>query len=157
MIVSDDDVPGDYAMIAGYVPTSGVVPHSMIDLDMEEISAAVGNSFDFTQAKFVYQNGGGGLCAQADIDGAVAGDSCEGKTTADAKGNSVKGSGAIRTLKGFATSGAAKMSEEKWWNIYKNYWGDDNYADTFVQDAFTGSGTIGAKSNAMRAEIAKKG
>merc|ERR1719353_270841 len=124
--LSDCNVPGDYAMIAGYVPTTDVVPHSMVDLNMKEISSAVGNSFDFTQAKFVYMNGGGGLCTQADIDSAVAGDSCANKTTADAKGNSVKGSGAIRTLQGFATSGAAKMSTEKWWNVYKNYWGDDD-------------------------------
>merc|ERR1719235_1990849 len=72
-------------MIAGYVPTTDVVPHSMVDLDMEEIAAAVGNSFDFATAKLVYQNGGGGLCTQADIDAAVAGDSCEGKTTGDDK------------------------------------------------------------------------
>merc|ERR1719456_1803423 len=144
-------------MIAGYVPTSEVVPHSMIDLDMQEISAAVGNSFDFATAKFVYQNGGGGLCTQADIDAAGTGDSCEGKTTSDAKGNSVKGSGSIRTLHGFATSGAAKMSTEKWWNVYKNYWGDDNYADTFARDALTAANTMAGKSDVLRAEIAKKG
>merc|ERR1719235_257289 len=120
--LTDDNVPGDYEVIAGYEPETNVVPHSKIDLDMKEISDAIGNSFDFTQAKFVYQNGGGGLCTQAEIDAAVTGDSCNGKTTADAKGNSVKGSGAIRTLQGFATSGAAKMSTEKWWNVYKNYW-----------------------------------
>merc|ERR1719482_2497765 len=128
--LTDDNVPGDFDMIAGYVPTTNVVPHSMVDLDMKEISEAVAssNNYDFAQAKFVYANGGGGLCTQADIDAAVAGDSCNGKTTSDAKGNSVKGSGSIWTLHGFATSGAAKMSTEKWWNVYKNYWGDDNYA-----------------------------
>merc|ERR1719199_1429069 len=144
-------------MIAGYVPTSGVVPHSMIDLDMEEISTAVGNSFDFTQAKFVYQNGGGGLCTQADIDAAVDGDSCFEKTTADAKGNSVKGSGSIRTLQGFATSGAAKMSTEKWWNVYKNYWGDDDYAHTYAMAALDGTGVMAGKSDVMRGELVKKG
>merc|ERR1719316_2063336 len=157
MIVSDDDVPGDYEMIAGYVPTSGVVPHSKIDLDMKEISTAMGDSKDFTQAKFVYQNGGGGLCTQADIDAAVDGDSCQGKTTDDAKGNSVKGSGAIRTLQGFATSGAAKMSSEKWWNVYKMYCGDDNYADTYAMAALEGTGMYASASNNMRAEVAKKG
>merc|ERR1719443_2712615 len=58
--------------IAGYLPATSVVKHSKIDLDMKEISDAVGNSFDFTQAKFVYQNGGGGLCTQADIDAATS-------------------------------------------------------------------------------------
>merc|ERR1719261_1929511 len=156
-LVTDDDVPGDFDMIAGYVPTTDVVPHSMVDLDMKEISDAIGNSFDFTQAKFVYQNGGGGLCTQADIDAAVAGDPCNGKTTADAKGNSVKGSGAIRTLQGFATSGAAKMSTEKWWNVYKNYWGDDNYADTYAMAALDGTGVMDGKSDVLRGELVKKG
>merc|ERR1719515_317562 len=142
--------------IAGYLPETSVVKNSMIDLDMKEISDAVGNSFDFTQAKFVYQNGGGGLCTQADIDGAVDGDSCKGKTTAGAKGNSVKGSGAIRTLQGFATSGAAKMPTEKWWNVYKNFWGDDNYADTYVLAALDGTGDMAGKSDVLRGELVKK-
>jgi len=129
-----------------------------VDLDMEEISNAIGNSFDFTQAKFVYQNGGGGLCTQTDIDNAVTGDSCNGKTTSDAKGNSVKGSGSIRTLQGFATSGAAKMPTEKWWNVYKNYWGgDNNYADTYVMAALDGNGVMTGKSDVLRGEIVKKG
>merc|ERR1719443_79917 len=146
-------------MIAGYVPTTNVVPHSKVDLDMKEISEAVAssNNYDFAQAKFVYANGGGGLCTQADIDGAVAGDSCKDKTTSDAKGNSVKGSGAIRTLQGFATSGAAKMSTEKWWNVYKNYWGDDNYADTYALAALDGTGVMAGKSDVMRGELVKKG
>merc|ERR1719159_1248574 len=157
VIVTDDDVPGDFDMIAGYVPTSEVVPHSMIDLDMKEISTAMGDSKDFTQAKFVYQNGGGGLCTQADIDAAVDGDSCQGKSTTDAKGNSIKGNGAIRTLQGFATSGAAKMSSEKWWNVYKNYWDDDNYADTYAMAALDGTGVMAGKSDVMRGELVKKG
>merc|ERR1719161_3069601 len=155
--LTDDNVPGNFEMIAGYVPTTDVVPHSMVDLDMKEISTAMGDSKDFTQAKFVYQNGGGGLCTQADIDAAVDGDSCQGKSTTDAKGNSVKGSGAIRTLQGFATSGAAKMSSEKWWNVYKMYWGDDNYADTYVLAALDGTGAMAGKSDVMRGELVKKG
>merc|ERR1719482_1081797 len=106
---------------------------------------------------FVYQNGGGGLCTQTDIDNAVTGDSCNGKTTSDAKGNSIKGSGSIRTLQGFATSGAAKMSTEKWWNVYSNYWGDDNYADTYALAALDGTGVMAGKSDVMRGELVKKG
>ncbi|KAH8091448.1 peptide-aspartate beta-dioxygenase [Aureococcus anophagefferens] len=56
----------------------------------------------------------------------------------------------------FATSGASKMAAEKWWNIYKNYWGDDDYADTFVRKAFDG-GAWASKDNLMRAELVKKG
>jgi hypothetical protein len=148
-----------FAMIAGYLPATNVVPHAKVDLDMKEISDAVAssNSFNFAQAKFVYQNGGGGLCTQADIDAGGAGNPCTGQTTNDAKGNSVKGSGAIRTLQGFATSGAAKMSTEKWWNVYKNYWGDDNYADTYAMAALDGTGVMAGKSNVLRAELVKKG
>jgi len=137
------------------MPETDVVPHSEVDLDMEEISTAAG-SYDWTQAEFVYSNGGGGLCSSADITTTDTTDSCYGHTTADAKGNSIKGSGAIRTLQGFATSGASKMSAEKWWNIYKNYWGDDDYSDTFVLKAFDG-GAWASKSDLMREQLIKKG
>merc|ERR1719389_1243904 len=102
-------------------------------------------------------NGGGGLCTQADIDAAVDSDPCFEKTTYDAKGNSDKGSGSIRTLKGFATSGAKKMSSEKWWVVYKNYWGDDYYADTYAMAALDGTGVMVGKSDVMRGELVKKG
>merc|ERR1719324_2143125 len=144
--------------IAGYLPATSVVKHSMVDLDMKEISDAMGEDpKDFTQAKFVYQNGGGGLCTQDDIDAAVDGDSCFGKSTTDAKGNSIKGSGSVRHLQGFATSGAAKMSSEKWWNVYKMYWEDDNYADTYAMAALDGTGAMAGKSDVMRGELVKKG
>jgi hypothetical protein len=141
--------------MANYMPETDVVPHSEVDLDMEEISTAAG-SYDWTQAEFVYSNGGGGLCSSTDITTTDTTDSCYGHTTADAKGNSIKGSGAIRTLQGFATSGASKMYAEKWWNIYKNYWDDDDYADTFVLKAFDG-GAWASKDDLMRAELVKKG
>merc|ERR1719321_377790 len=144
-------------MIAGYVPATDVVPHSKVDLDMKEISDAISNSFDFDQAKLVYMNGGGGLCTATDIAYASSFDPCKDKTINDAKGNSVKGSGAIRTLQGFATSGAAKMSSEKWWNVYKNYWDDDNYADTYAMAALDGTGVMAGKSDVMRGELVKKG
>ncbi|KAH8056889.1 peptide-aspartate beta-dioxygenase [Aureococcus anophagefferens] len=144
-----------YTLIANYMPETDVVPHSEVDLDMEEISTAAG-SYDWTQAEFVYSNGGGGLCSSSDITTTDTTDSCYGHTTADAKGNSVKDNGAIRTLRGFATSGASKMAEETWWNIYKNYWGDDDYADTFVLKAFDG-GAWASKDDLMRAELVKKG
>merc|ERR1719181_14886 len=141
-----------YTPIAGYIPATNVVPHSMIDLDMDEISTACGVP-DFDQALFVYENGGGGLCSASDIATTVTTDSCYGHTTSDAKGNSIKGSGAVRTLQGFALAGASKMSAEKYWNLYKNYWGDDDYMDTFVQDAFADTGM----QDAMKAELIKKG
>jgi hypothetical protein len=141
-----------YDHIANYQPETNVVPHSMIDLDMAEVSSQCGNG-DFAEALRIYDEGGGGLCTATDIAAAVDGDPCQGATTSSSKGNSVKGSGAIRTIKGFATSGAAKMASEKWWPIYKNYWGDDNYADTFVRSAAEDT----SMSDAMRGELIKKG
>jgi hypothetical protein len=72
----------------------------------------------------------------------------------------VKGSGAIRTLFGFAACGSTcekKLGAEKWYNVYKNYWGDAKYADTFVRDAFTGENAMASRTNKLRAEVAKKG
>jgi len=157
--ITDDTVGGDHALIAGYKPATDVVPHSKVDLDMKEINDLVGAA-SFPEALFVYENGGGGKCSADDISGAATGDSCNGKTTNDAKGNSVKGSGAIRTLYGFATCGStceAKLGAEKWYNVYKNYWNDAKYADTYVRDAFLGTNFYVGKSNNMRAEVAKKG
>jgi hypothetical protein len=150
---------GSYERIALYEPETDVTTHAKVDLDMEEINTLVGTA-DFAGALFVYENGGGGKCSATDISGAASGNPCFEKTTNDAKGNSVKGSGAIRTLLGFATCGSTcenKMGAEKWYNVYKNYWNDPKYADTYVRDAFTGQNAIGARSNKMRAEIAKKG
>ena len=96
---------GSYERIALYEPETDVTTHAMVDLDMAEINDKVGSA-DFAGALFVYENGGGGLCSAGDISSAVSGDSCFEKTTSDAKGNSVKGSGAIRTLLGFATCGS---------------------------------------------------
>ena len=138
--------------IAGYTPQTNVAPHSAIDLDMQEVANAASGG-DFAQAMFVYENGGGGKCTDAAIAAAVSGDACFGKTTDDAAGNSVKGSGSIRTLQGFATSGAAKMANEVWWPVYSAYWGDPNYADTFVQDAYASS----TLDSAMQTQLIKKG
>jgi len=140
------------APIAGYHPQTNVVPHAKIDLDQQEINTAAGAA-DFDQAIFVYANGGGGLCSEADIQTTDESHPCYGGTTESARGNSVKGSGEIRTLKGFATSGAAKMSEERWWPVYRDYWGDDNYADKFVMDAYNNADM----DDAMKTELIKKG
>ena len=89
---------GSWSMYAGYEPASDVGPHSMIDLDMEELENFVGNydSTDGTEATwradalFVYENGGNGVCATADENGI-------GCAVGGAKGNSLKSS-SIRTL-----------------------------------------------------------
>jgi hypothetical protein len=150
---------GSYERIALYEPETNVVPHAKVDLDMKEINDLVKEA-KFAEALFVYEKGGGGKCTDTDISSAGEKDSCYQKTTNDAKGNSVKGSGSIRTLYGFAACGDTcekKMKAEKWYNVYKNYWSDAKYADTYVRDAFTGGGAMASRSNNLRAEVAKKG
>merc|ERR1719324_309868 len=94
-------------MIAGYAPSTPVDDHAKVDLDMKEINdlvkAAKDDESKMGDALFVYENGGGGKCSEDDINGAAEQSSCYEKTTEDAKGNSVKGDGTIRTLYGFAT------------------------------------------------------
>jgi hypothetical protein len=156
---TDASTLGGGAKIAGYMPATNVVPHSQIDLDMQEVNTLVGTP-DFAGALFVYEKGGNGKCSDSDISGAVTGDPCKDKTTNDAKGNSVKGSGAIRTLMGFATCGStceAKLGAEKWYNVYKNYWDDAKYADTYVRGIFAPDGALKDKSNNMKAQVFKKG
>ena len=128
--------------LAGYQSASNIEPHSKIDLDMEELETKVGeyatNANWVAEAMFIYENGGGGLCSQADVD-----DPAINQCTAvgDPKGNSVKGSGAIRTLKGFATKNYAsdKLTGADGGNygermppIYAGYWNDWAWADTLI-------------------------
>merc|ERR1719482_943497 len=92
-----------YASIAGYVP------HSKIDLDMEEIVDAVGlgTAAGITEAIRIYTDGGGGLCTAADVTAGTATGSTTTTWCTDttkALGNSQKDS-SVRTIKGFATSG----------------------------------------------------
>ena len=138
-----------YTKIGLYEPETNVVPHAKIDLDQQEINAAVA-AVDFAEAIRVYEEGGGGTCTEADVaDEAV--NQCN--AVGDPKGNSVKGSGAIRTIEGFATSGPSKMMEEKWYLIYKDYWGDEKYCDTFVRNAYAST----TMEDLMKGELIKKG
>jgi len=159
------------APIAGYKPLTDVVPHSKIDLDQKEINSNAGATTQegWDEAIRIYAEGGGGMCTDADIaagpclaqadmakcskDGNGPCSSCCYKTTSDPKGNSVKGSGSIRTLKGFAMSGEKKMSTEEMYPIYSAYWGDANYADTFVMSAYNDANM----SPTMKNELIKKG
>ena len=145
-----------HGLIANYASSTDVSTHAMIDLDAKEIEE-YSDAGEWESALFVYENGGGGLCSAADIAAAVSGDACFEKTTSDAKGNSIKGSGEIRTIQGFATSGRSKMAAEPFWNMYRDYWNDDNYADTFIQDALSSSGAWALRSTALRAELSAKG
>ena len=128
---------GSWQTLAGYQTASDVGPHSMIDLDMAEIETAVGtyatNANWLTEALMIYTNGGNG-----------------------GNGNSIKGSGAIRHIKGFATSGEAKMTRWTTYPVYKAYYNDFNYADTFITNAATHTNANG-DDDQFRQQMIKKG
>merc|ERR1719405_440962 len=124
----------------------------MIDLDMEEIVSAVGSN-DITEAIRIYTSGGNGLCSAADVADTTI---VQCTATTDVKGNSVKGSGAIRTIKGFATSGEAKMTKWTTYPVYKAYYNDFNYADTFITNAATHTNANG-DDDQFRQQMIKKG
>ena len=137
-------------MLAGYESASNIEPHSKIDLDMEELESKVGeyatNTNWKTEARFIYDNGGGGLCMQADVDRGhmgIATPWCTDLTKAI--GNSQK-STSVRTLKGFATRDYSVFTG--WWRGYADqlpltytaYWTANGmtaaeaamWADTFI-------------------------
>lgn len=66
-------------------------------------------------------------------------------------------SGSIRTLQGFSTSAPGKLDGEKWYEIYKAYWEDPIYADSFTGRACNGTGDFESASNATRSECCLKG
>ena len=120
---------GSWQTLAGYQTASDVESHSMIDLDMDEFEDKVGeydtNANWITEALMIYTNGGNG-----------------------GNGNSIKGSGAIRTLKGFATKDYAALTgdyAEKLPPIYTAYWTKNGmtaaeaaiWADTFVRKDYS--------------------
>ena len=134
--------------IAGYIPGSNVKPHSMIDLDMAELETFAGGYATSTtwrtDALFVYENGGNGKCTTADENGV-------GCAVGGAKGNSLKSS-SVRTIKGFATAGDAKMLNWDMFPKYKAYWNDANYADTFITKDYSA-----ISKDKGTAELIKKG
>jgi len=134
---------GSHQTLAGYESASNIEPHSKIDLDMEELETKVGeyatNTNWKTEAMFIYENGGGGLCQTTDV-GATATPWCT--DTTKALGNSQK-SDSVRTLKGFATKDYSSLTgtyAEQLPPIYTAYWTANGmtaaeaakWADTFI-------------------------
>lgn len=66
-------------------------------------------------------------------------------------------SDSIRTLQGFSTSAPGKLDGEKWYDIYKAYWEDPMYADSFTGFACNGTGPFEFESDATRSECCLKG
>lgn len=133
-----------FTYITGYEPRSDVTNHSKIDLDQKDISTAVGN-YDWATAKNVYENGG----------------------------NSVKASGAIRTIQGFSTGRSeTSKSAESYFEIMNNYWTAKgmtpySWANDIITAALDGTAVGSAQftfapsnavtgSNEFRAEAIKK-
>lgn len=116
--------------IAGYLPLSNVNEHSEIDLDQQTLEFYLDLATpDFASAKDVYQNGN----------------------------NSVKSSGAIRTLAGFSTSAPIKLQGQTLYELYKAYWGSGTYADDFVVAALDGAAPFDGLQDVSRSEYAAKG
>jgi len=116
--------------LAGYQPMTNVNPHALIDQDILEIKQLTTLGL-FTAARRIYEFGK----------------------------HSIKKSGEypppLRTLKGMATSNNRKKVLN-YFDIFKDYWGDMNYADTFVEEAFNGEGKMKTASDAQRKEIILK-
>merc|ERR1719271_1087683 len=135
---------GLWQKIAGYESASDVEQHSKIDLDMQEFEDKVGeystNANWISEAMAIFDNGGNGLCVNADDNGI-------GCAAGEAWGNSLKSS-SIRTLKGFATKDYAALTgdyAEKLPPIYTAYWTKNGmtateaaiWADTFVRKDYS--------------------
>ena len=142
-ITASDGLPN----IAGYAPGTDVVEHSEIDLDQDVMAVQPsgtgddGMGGDFSALTAAYTEGG----------------------------NSVKGSGAIRTLRGFSTGLDAKACPgsadgndvstciEPMFANQKAYWGTGSYGNDIVTAALEGSGDYDGKADILRKEVAVKG
>ena len=142
-ITASDGLPN----IAGYAPGTDVVEHSEIDLDQDVMAVQPsgtgddGMGGDFSALTAAYTEGG----------------------------NSVKGSGAIRTLRGFSTGldgkacpGSADGNDvstciEPMFANQKAYWGTGSYGNDIVTAALEGSGDYDGKADILRKEVAVKG
>jgi len=130
-------------ILAGYNHKTNVIEHSEIDLDQQQIEAALSNNYDFDTASQWYSLGG----------------------------NSVKSDGANRTIKGFSTGAFPKMVDgnNQYFVTYSNYWGRKrnansstpqyDYADMFTGPACRGEATgmfAGADQETL-SQFCKKG
>ena len=158
-VLLDDNVTCVFApaglVIAGYGAFSpDVAALSYVDKDFQEFED-LADAHDWQEAKFLYENGGGGGNCTLDqiLDPASA--SCFGKNHTDAAGNVVLDNGDVLTIQALATAGPDLMTNETYWTLYRDYFDDATYADTFIRNAISGNWT--SRSDALRAELAAKG
>ena len=68
------------------------------------------------------------------------------------------GTNGVQTLASLSKPGASSMASDTWWPVYKAYWSSNNdYADTFVEDAYAGSLPDGMKKELIKKGIAYQG
>lgn len=119
-------VNADFDTIVSYQPQNDVSEHLKIDLDLQAMDTGL-QAGNYTEAYKWYNIGG----------------------------NSIKTSGAIRTVRGFSTT-TSTLSGEKWYEIYANYWGIPAYADNFTSSACLGTGDFTASTSPVISSTARK-
>ena len=62
-----------------------------------------------------------------------------------------------RTIRGFSTSAATKMANERLHQLFKAYYGSDTHADDMITAAIKGTGFMENADDIARVEVAKKG
>jgi len=115
---------GFYGDDDGYDYASDVSSHRMIPADVCDVNALLpkGEAIDWAAVEAVYQNGG----------------------------NSVKSSGAVRTLAGFASGEGKKHGVDE-------YYGTATPLDDFVSSAIQGTGEFAGESDSVRRQGVQKG
>lgn len=63
----------------------------------------------------------------------------------------------IRTIRGFSTAAQEKLTGEKWFDVYEDYWANPDYADLFTSAACNGTGNFEGAVVETRAEACVKG
>ena len=113
--------------MGGYTPVSDVSSHAKVCLDVDEINNLLPKdaAIDYAAIKDIYQNGK----------------------------HSVKSSGSVRTIGGFAST----ERDEEIWNDYVSYYGDATWLDTFVLSAIDGTGAFAGESDLVRRQGIQKG
>ncbi len=115
----------DYESISGYKPASNVTSHSLVVKDVGEINALFTDPYDYDAINTLYTDGK----------------------------NSVKSSGSVRTIKGFASS---ERSEDIW-DDYVAYYGEASWLDSFVSSAINGTGAFAGEADGVRKQGIQKG
>jgi len=115
------------AEMGGYAPASDVATHALVVLDVQEINELLGaETIDFSAVKAIYEDGK----------------------------NSVKSSGSVRTIAGYARN--ADRSEAIW-DDYVAHYGDPTWLDSYVSAALDGTGAFEGESDGVRKQGVQKG